>query len=507
MTAARPPRLWPYLLANAVAAGWIDFGRIHRLHSADSIIFTLSSLYEWRPFFWEQDRVGMLWPLLFSWCHHPLANLLLLTGTTVYLGLCLPVLMARAITPHPAAPAIATGITAAVLWLAPKVMLETLLVVCNFPGALVLGLSALLLLDRKGGGTVAQVGRVVVAWVLLLAGCWLYIGVVVFLVPFAVYRGWLTESAPTISWWRVVFRPVLTPSVVLFLVGCGLACGAVVGLMKYVDATDPFVSPTPNATLPPEEWPGVYACFATELYRDGGWWLTAVLTTAATFGLGWGLWRHRREVRVIAVQAIPAVLAAAGEFALLGSRQWVKEHYCHPRYLVAVLCAVVVSVLVVALAPVIGRWRWAGVAAFALLFAAATAQFGWPGRDAPRRGIEQMSGTQADALTECQVEAIAGGYWQVWPSVFEYNLARYERGEPPAVGISLRSRPWMHRWRSDVGRVLRVGLIDDGSAKNAADHLSDADIFGEVLRLERLSDAPLQRVGRVNVYEYRVKGQ
>jgi hypothetical protein len=44
------------------AALWIDFGSIHRLHHADSLIPTLMSLIRWQPFFWEQDRFGMLIP-------------------------------------------------------------------------------------------------------------------------------------------------------------------------------------------------------------------------------------------------------------------------------------------------------------------------------------------------------------------------------------------------------------------------------------------------------------
>jgi len=53
--------------------------------------------------------------------------------------------------------------------------------------------------------------------------------------------------------------------------------------------------------------------------------------------------------------------------------------------------------------------------------------------------------------------------------------------------------------------VLRVGVIDDNGG--TAPPLGMADRFGRHNGLERLSPTPLQRVGRVSVYEYRVIDQ
>ena len=41
----------------------MSLGRLHEFHSADSILPVLVSLPRWTPFFWQQDRFGMLVPL------------------------------------------------------------------------------------------------------------------------------------------------------------------------------------------------------------------------------------------------------------------------------------------------------------------------------------------------------------------------------------------------------------------------------------------------------------
>ena len=62
------PKLWHYLLLYAAVAVWVDFGHIHQRHHSDTLVFTLASQYALTPYFWEQDRVGLLVPALTSWC-------------------------------------------------------------------------------------------------------------------------------------------------------------------------------------------------------------------------------------------------------------------------------------------------------------------------------------------------------------------------------------------------------------------------------------------------------
>ncbi len=510
-----PARIWPYLLVNVVVAVWLDFSRIHAMMNPDSVIYSLASLFEWRPFFWEQDRVGMLWPLLFTWSRDPMLTLLLQTGTTTYLGLCLPVLFARVITPHRAGPAIATVASAVVMACISRddrgqsVILDNWLVVCNFPGALTLALGAILILERQGGGRWIRAGRLAVAFVLLLAAHWVYLGILLFLVPFVLYRGWLPTPTPATTWRHVLLRPLFNPAVRWFLLGSVVSAAAVFGLMLYVTATDPSVEATPTRELPMDRWPWVWGWLLGVLSQEPGVVPAAgVFGVVAGGGLVWGWRNDRAAVKAMALRAVPVVLAAAGEFTFLGTRFWVENNSYHPRYLVAIGTGVTLAVLLVGLTPVRGRWwpgRWAGVIAFALLFVACVVQFGWPGPDVPRQCVADASWRYGEEVDAADVDGVAGEYLHTWPVVFHTNVIRREQGRPDVWGLSVRSGPMRHRW-SDTNRTYRVAVCDDGEAWVRDWRLAQADLFGGRYGLVRVSEEPVAVKGRVAVYEYRAGG-
>ena len=82
-------RRWSFVAVVATllfATLWIDFSRIHRFQNSDSLVMSLISIYRWTPLYWEQNRLGMLVPLLASPVHHPLANMLVQSGLTIFSG-------------------------------------------------------------------------------------------------------------------------------------------------------------------------------------------------------------------------------------------------------------------------------------------------------------------------------------------------------------------------------------------------------------------------------------
>ncbi|MCU0704334.1 MAG: hypothetical protein MUF18_10200 [Fimbriiglobus sp.] len=514
-----PARVWPYLVANVVVALVIDFGRIHEMLNPDSVIFSLASLYEWRPFFWEQDRVGLLWPLLFSWSRDPLLTLQLQTFTTVYLGLCMPVLFARAITPHPAGPVIATAASAVILLCCGPlarygdstgpVVLDNWLVVCNFPGALTLAFAALLILQHRGSGWSRWLARAAVGWGLLLLAHWVYLGIVLFLVPFVIVRGWLPGAVPTSTWWRVLFRPLFDPGARLFVIGSAVSTAAVFGLMAWVWANDPSVAPTPTRELPPEQWPIVWGSLIGVLFGETGVPEAAVVFGLASVGgLVWGLWKDRAAVGRIALRTLPVWVAAVAEFGFLGTRFWVENNSYHPRYLVALGSGVVLSVLLIALTPVFSRWRvgrWGGVSAVGLLVVAVGVRFGIPGLGVPRQGVEVAAESYGHELAGLTIDGVAGDYLRTWPVVFHANVVRRERGEPEVWGVSFRAGPLRQRW-ADVERTYRVAVT--GEVGDDFDHqLRMADYWAAEYGLERMSETPLVRTERTAVYQFRVVGR
>ncbi len=73
------------LVGCLAAAICIDLtAAFQRWQDGDTLIPVLSSLYAWTPFYWSQDRLGMLVPLLATPFKHPLTNLLVQNGLTIF---------------------------------------------------------------------------------------------------------------------------------------------------------------------------------------------------------------------------------------------------------------------------------------------------------------------------------------------------------------------------------------------------------------------------------------
>jgi hypothetical protein len=422
----------PYLFGTAVAAAWLTASRLHRLQSCDSLVFSLASLYEWDPFFWEQDRVGLLLPLLVSPVRDPFANLLALTGLMSLAGLLVPLLLARLVCPHPAAYAAATLGNAVLVAFGPDVLHENLFVACNYPLALCFGLPALKLLDRP------TAGRWVLALGLLLLAHWVYLGVAVFLAALAAAR-WLVRPRWA-SWWAGA--------------RVALALGVSVAVMAVLSAEwrvlHPEIDETPSSGLPAVDWPRNWLAFFDSLATFDGvtTWSLAVLA-AAGGGLLASVLAGRR-LWPVALLALPLVPAAAIELLLLGTRAWPAMNQHHPRYLLAGLSAVWVALLATAWVPVFRlRPAAAGVTAFALLSAAIGVRYGPPSLAAARFELDDNLGRDTADYLSAQADAVSGEYMATWPNVWHVNLVAHERGEGRVIaGVSARSAPWAWRWRT-----------------------------------------------------------
>ncbi|HUR53015.1 MAG TPA: hypothetical protein VMZ71_02710, partial [Gemmataceae bacterium] len=177
---------------------------VHRLHTSDSLIPVLASLYAWEPFFWEQDRVGMLWPLLASPIRDPFANALAQTAAVIFCTLLVPLLLGLVLfRRRDVAPLAAGVVNVWYLAAAPEMFVQNHFVSSYHSSATAIACAALLLL-RDGGGW----WRWVVGGLLLAVAHWVYVAVVVFVLPVAVVRGWTNPGRPSDRLW---LRPVLDP--------------------------------------------------------------------------------------------------------------------------------------------------------------------------------------------------------------------------------------------------------------------------------------------------------
>src|SRR5436190_6164551 len=108
-----PPWIFVVALAAALAAA-MSGGGLHRFQGSDSIVPVLVSLQRWAPFYWQQDRFGMLVPLIVMPLRNPLLNLAAQGWIMATAALLAPFLVARLLlrdvdVTHAGAPPAATG--------------------------------------------------------------------------------------------------------------------------------------------------------------------------------------------------------------------------------------------------------------------------------------------------------------------------------------------------------------------------------------------------------------
>ena len=498
MEPAKPFRVWPYLVINLVTACWLDFTSFHRLLTSDSVLFVLASLYEMRVFFWEQDRVGMLIPLLASPCESPFHNLLLQSGAMIFLGLTMPVMVARVLTPHRIAPLAITVANAALLLWAPDKIHENWLLVCNYPSAIVLGLFGIALVDTRPAGEswTRRSLRVIGCGFFLVVAHWQYVGAVLFLGPLVVFRAWAKTGpgAPMRrhGWWRTLARPLFDPRSLSAAPLVWLALGIILLVMMLVRESNLSITGTPSEGLPPEEWPDT-------------WWkligATAELPRMDEYAIGLGtlcgigfvaaLLFERRVLGQIVRAVIPLLLTAALEIAILGTREWTVHNLYHPRYLLAATTAVTTSVALVGLVPLLSRIprrRETSAILFAglLLLAGATGRYGWPSPAGVRAIVHEKCGAMTPVLLDSKCEAVGGDFWVVWIAMFHADMVLYERGDPRVIfGLGYRSQPMQHRWEH-LPDGFRIALPED-------------EYMHVAIEAEKRGLVPLERLGNSEI--------
>jgi hypothetical protein len=491
----RQPPLWPCLLLCAALAAWVDFGSFHRDHTGDSIVPVLTSLYRWTPYFWKANRIGMLVPLLALPFRHPLANLMVQSGLVLFAAFTLCFLLPRYVlrtAAWPAAGAVAVGL----FFLLPR---GTRFFITfgqpHYVVGLALGLGALVIV----GGLAPRwrLARLLAAVALVLLAHWVNSATAAVLAPLVVLRGWLAD-ADALShgrpWWRRLADRETVLGLAILGAGCG---GALVSHRLFPCYEDPLGS----GLAPVRQWPAAWG----ELAR-GTWdaltdrhWASVVddgagarpphprrSSAAVATVVGLLLLAALRQHPKATARAALVLGAAAVEYAgFTGTVSWTALNLHHWKYWipVVVLLQAALANLAAGLAVSTGA-RWGpgrAVATPALLLLAASAAYGLPSPGQVRRDVEQVRGLAgrpagyiaaytADVLaTRCT--HVAGHYDQVWLTVFQANLALYERGVDRVVwGLATRCLTTLDLWAHAPPEDVRVaGLRLDGGLDPHAD--------------------------------------
>jgi hypothetical protein len=419
-------------LVGAVAL-WMDFGTLHALHHSDSLIPVLASVQRWTPFFWGQDRFGMLVPLVAMPVRAPLANLLLQAWIMLSAALLAPFLMARVLVDRPREWVAAGALANLLLFLiaAPLAQFDWL-VVQPYALSLALGAAALVVTERGGMPAVAS------AFVLLTIALWVNLGVAVLLAAAVLLRG------------RHVVRA-----------GALLIASAAVGAL--LARTLPPVH-TPATLAAVSTWTTGWAALLSNAALVIGHPLTlvaAIVVTGVALAIAWRGGDFNRIARAAGV----LVGAAAINWLVLGTSDWVRLNLYYPRYMFPSLMMLGVAAGVVMAGAAGVRAGTLATVACAAFTLAAFIQAGPPSPARVSRRIDAQFGRLTPGVVASGAVAIAGDYWAVWPAVFHANVALWRSASSQRVfGLTYRSEATDYLWAVPGGRFVVAGAEDDESA-------------------------------------------
>lgn len=481
---------WALAIAgSALTATLILLGDFLDDATADDLVPVLVSLQRWTAYYWQQDRYGMLTPLLAVPVQAPFANLLFQSGLCLFAAVMALVLGPRVVSHRPGA--LLAGVITATLFVATasRELLHDLGALAQPYGAgLALTFAGLIAVD---GAAVARgrSARRALGTALLSLGLFVNIALVVVIVPFVALRALPQVAAlrrarrPLRTWWR---EPALFP----------LGALAFAVLANVVSAkTSPSGGATRAALAPVETWPQAWAAFFTHTAAalPPSWLLVLGMATGALI-VFIAIPSPRGITRDELVSAGLALGVAAAAWVFTGTLYWLSINDYLVRYAVPSLVFAFVGVVGFAFTriTVAPQLRLAVmVVCFAVLVTAVRQQYGAPSLARLRASLDRF-GPGTATLLRLEATHLAGNYWTVWPAVFHAALVRSEQDLPGALyGVSFRSGPTMKLWRNWPVERIRVAVREgDG---DAARWLRDAKL-GPLAATEQADGYTIYRV-------------
>jgi len=413
----------------------VAFSSYYDLISSDAVIVYLAGLMRWTPFYWGQDRYGMLIPALTQWIREPHLHMIAQNALHVMTSIASFFLLARYLFPGPRWRE--TALLALLLFagLSSTSDIKPFLTPWQiYTPALMFGLGALLVIPHS----------LILALVLAILAQYCNFAVVLLLGILAAAR--FGERAG-----RLGFRKVSKRFTLEFAV---LAISAVISYLirrPYGTAGGKY-----DALGFMEAVTG-WINLLHDYYSTGSTlWLFAapVILALAAFAIT----RERRKQRAHRQMWRSFVL---GHFALLsyamvvGASTFAKANGFPRRYLIPSLMiwCVCWAAVTVYHWPSIPRVRFAHrwAAGLAALLAVVIFRFGPPSMTAVKTSLEtrfQKTFEQVDK----SCTHVAGDYYRVWDSVFYSTL----KGGTQLWGVTYRAQVIRDRWEIDDFEKPRV---------------------------------------------------
>jgi hypothetical protein len=398
------------------------------LHNADSLIPVFVSLDHWSPFYWGQDRFGMLLALIALPVRDSFSNLVFQNALSVLL-LLLGVLSVHRRVGNRAAFAFTLVSCALLIAMSPPEIFR-MLFTTDQSYVPALGLSGIALWCS----TSSNAARRLLTGPILILAAWTNVGVALFVLLYAAtltLRPWSRRSAALIAAWSAV----------------GMA-------IHYWMQT---LAPDQTTEIAPPVWseaPLMLSRFFIDTYVMGGLVFWSVLLALWLFAL-WSSFRLRNvwpAARDTLVCSLIASIVYGMSMALFASGL--------PRHMMAAVPLLYVLPLVVTAQSLPRAATVASLAAVPVMLAVGLLIGVQNPKDARRALTEVLGQGLQNSLYGHRVVAVTGDYWSVWPLVFATNLLHEQMdGSRPVLPIALRADILRSRWRDTLRPDMAVAII------------------------------------------------
>ncbi len=454
MSGADRYRLGAVLALAALLALWIDLSAIHRYHNSDSLIPVLMSLVRWTPFYWEQNRFGMLVPLLALPFQEPFLNLLVQVALRLFSLFLSFFLLARIAVPRPWWPAVG-GLTLALFLAGKDPAQHNFQQMQPYFQALSLALGGILLIerpsDRKRWAWVAAGGA------LIALAFWVSLETLLWLAPLLALRRIAFASKEPRRWGRELFSFSL-------LAAC-------FGASLLASRLSPYQG-THLGFAPIAAWPRAWQVLLSREIDFLGpvlpWAVASLLVLAVLLVI-----LGKERARPALASGLCLLGTAGAHLLILGTSGWVHQNDFRVRFLAVGLLAAATAGPALLLGLFLeerflegslkGRQtRWAGAVNAVVLVSLLPLTFlryGAPSPTAARAALDGL-GPAGEGIAGAGCTHVLGDYWKVWPAVFRANLELDERGERRRVwGIARRSTQTYDLWRPRDWSTARIAVL------------------------------------------------
>jgi hypothetical protein len=429
-------------VALAAAAFWINLSFIHASQDADLLLMSLISIERWTPFYWGDNRYGMLLPLLASGVRSYVPNLMVQTQLSIFAALLTAVLFQcfflsrglnreRGFTARNLSAALFTIVLAIFCFRSNPRSIQIFLLPHPYFTSLALGLAGIAAMLRSTATTTV---RYIAGAVALLLSFWVnwsnapvFFGLVLLLPSGARATGdHLRARLPA-----------------LFVVGAAFAAAYSYSLL-YPRLLD-------TGLASPAEIPDSIARMFRNLLAGMIDARRTLVVIVAALAAAIVRWRGRLLKNLVSFGDGQVIIALAVCFAAaIASTEWVIRNLYEWRYwtiAVVLLFLVVASFLADSLFEAIRRAMRSETRAVpiaVLLFCLTIGySFGAPSIPGVWRSLDRVSSPDYENIRRLRCTHMVGDYWVAWRSVF-YN--RVHKIEPPLWAVTLRSEATEPQW-------------------------------------------------------------